>query len=115
AGRLREWIRQFPEGLRDGYAEAAERHTGISRHLLLRDPEPAPVARATNGARSSPRVPGKKVTAGNYLVQLLAVRPSAFDRVRTKLTPEELESGDPDVFIRMRGSYEHGGPAAIES
>src|SRR5205823_13094375 len=38
AGRLREWIRQFPDGLRDGYAETAERHTGISRHLLLRDP-----------------------------------------------------------------------------
>jgi DNA primase len=37
AGRLRDWIRQFPESLRDGYAEAAERHTGISRHLLLRD------------------------------------------------------------------------------
>src|SRR5438128_6703979 len=30
AGRLREWIRQFPASLRDGYAEAAERHTGIS-------------------------------------------------------------------------------------
>ena len=42
AGRLREWIRQFPDGLRDGYAETAERHTGISRHLLLRDPEPTP-------------------------------------------------------------------------
>src|SRR5436309_4153116 len=28
AGRLREWIRQFPDGLRDGYAETAERHTG---------------------------------------------------------------------------------------
>src|SRR6266516_525854 len=50
AGRLREWIRQFPEGLREGYAEAAERHTGISRHLLLRDPEPAPPPRPrTNG------------------------------------------------------------------
>ena len=115
AGRLREWIRQFPESLRDGYAEAAERHTGISRHLLLRDPEPAPVARPANGARSSARVPGKKVTAGNYLVQLLAVRPAAFDRVRTKLTPEELDSGDRDVFIRMLGSYERGGPAGIEA
>src|SRR5438094_6698543 len=115
AGRLREWIRQFPESLRDGYAEAAERHTGISRHLLLRDPEPAPVARPANGARSSARVPGKKVTAGNYLVQLLAVRPAAFDRVRTKLTPQELESGDRAVFVRMLESYERGGPAGIEA
>ena len=49
------------------------------------------------------------------IVQLLAVRPSAFDRVRTKLTPEELDSGDRDVFIRMLGSYERGGPAGIEA
>src|SRR5207237_10707030 len=84
AGRLREWIRQFPEGLRDGYAEAAERHTGISRHLLLRDPEPTPAPRPTNGAAA--RIPGKKLTAARYLVQLLAVRPAAFDQVRTRLT-----------------------------
>src|SRR5690348_8128592 len=29
AGRLREWIGQFPEALRDGYVEVAERRTGI--------------------------------------------------------------------------------------
>jgi len=113
AGRLREWIRQFPDGLRDGYAETAERHTGISRHLLLRDPEPTPAPRPTNGAAA--RIPGKKLTAARYLVQLLAVRPAAFDRVRTKLTPEELDSGDRDVFIRMLGSYDRGGPAGLEA
>src|SRR5439155_530682 len=83
-----DWIRQFPEGLRDGYAEAAERHTGISRHLLLRDPEPAPIPRPTNGLAG--RVAGKKLSAGSYLVQLLAVRPAAFERVRPMLTPQEL-------------------------
>src|SRR3989441_2939553 len=76
AGRLREWIRQFPEGLRDGYAETAERHTGISRHLLLRDPEPTPAARPTNGAAA--RIPGKKLTAPRYLGQLPAGRAAAF-------------------------------------
>ena len=113
AGRLREWIRQFPDGLRDGYAETAERHTGISRHLLLRDPEPTPAPRPTNGAAA--RIPGKKLTAARYLVQLLAVRPAAFDQVRTRLTPEELDSGDRDVFIRMLGSYDRGGPAGLEA
>src|SRR5207302_10666736 len=82
---------------------------------LLRDPEPAPVARPANGARSSARVPGKKVTAGRYLVQLLAIRPAAFDRVRTKVSPEELDSGDRAVFVRMLESYERGGPAGIEA
>ncbi|TME24538.1 MAG: hypothetical protein E6I67_00465, partial [Chloroflexi bacterium] len=60
-------------------------------------------------------MPGKKVTAGNYLVQLLAVRPAAFDRVRTKITPQELDSGDRAVFVRMLESYERGGPAGIEA
>ena len=48
-------------------------------------------------------------------MQLLAVRPAAFDQVRTRLTPEELDSGDRDVFIRMLGSYDRGGPAGLEA
>src|SRR5438067_268861 len=69
AGRLREWIRQFPAALRDGYAEAAERHTGISRHMLLEEPEPKPVSRvAPNGAGH--RAAARKLTASGYLVQL---------------------------------------------
>jgi hypothetical protein len=115
AARLREWIRQFPASLRDGYAEAAERHTGISRHMLLEDPEPRPVARpaATNGAGH--RAPARKLTASAYLVQLLAVRPAAFEQVRAKLTAEELDSDDRSVYVRMLGSYERGGPAGLEA
>jgi len=113
AGRLRDWIRQFPEGLRDGYAEAAERHTGISRHLLLRDPEPAPIPRPTNGLAG--RVAGKKLSAGSYLVQLLAVRPVAFERVRPMLTPQELDQSDRAIFVRMLESYERGGPSGLEA
>jgi len=113
AGRLREWIRQFPSGLHEGYAEAAERHTGISRHLLLEEPEPKPARAPTNG--SSFRGPAKKLTASAYLVQLLAVRPGAFDRVRTKITAEELDADDRPVYVRMLGSYERGGPAGLEA
>ena len=113
-GRLREWIRQFPPSLHEAYAEVAERQTGISRHLLLRDPEPAPPAPAkTNGSGS--RTPGPRMTPSRYLVQLLAVRPAAFERVSDRLTPEELDSGDRGVFVRMLGSYERGGPAGLEA
>src|SRR5256886_4484721 len=35
AGRLQEWNLQFPASLHEGYAEAAERNTGITRHMLL--------------------------------------------------------------------------------
>jgi DNA primase len=114
AARLREWIRQFPATLHEGYAEAAERHTGISRHLLLEEPEPKPTRAATNGAPR--RIPAnRKLTASGYLVQLLAVRPTAFEQVRTKITPQELEEGDRGVFVRMLESYERGGPAGLEA
>jgi DNA primase len=113
AGRLREWIRQFPASLHDGYAEAAERHTGISRHMLLEDPEPKPARQPSNGAPR--RVPSRRLTASAYLVQLLAVRPAAFDRVRTRITVEELDADDRPVYVRMLESYESGGAAGLEA
>src|SRR5438093_62407 len=114
AGRLREWIRQFPASLRDGYAEAAERHTGISRHMLLEEPEPKPVSRvAPNGAGH--RAAARKLTASGYLVQLLAVRPGAFDRVRARITPEELDPDDRPIYARMLDSYERAGLAGLEA
>ena len=113
AARLREWIRQFPPTLHEGYAEAAERHTGISRHLLLQEPQPEPVRPVPNGFRP-PRPAHAKLTASRYLVELLAVRPSAYDRVRDVLTADELDADERPVFVRMLGSYERGGPAGLE-
>ena len=113
-GRLREWIRQFPPNLHEAYAELAERKTGISRHLLLRDPEPAPTrASVANGTRATG--PPKKMTPSRYLVQLLAVRPAAVERVRLTLTVQELDEDVRDIFIRMLDSYERGGPTGLEA
>jgi DNA primase len=113
-GRLREWIRQFPPDLHEAYAELAERKTGISRHLLLRDPEPTPArAPAVNGNRAAG--PPRKMTPSRYLVQLLAFRPSVLDRVRPMLTVEELDEDVRDIFIRMLNSYERGGPTGLEA
>jgi DNA primase len=113
-GRLREWIRQFPPNLHEAYAELAERKTGISRHLLLRDPEPAPTrAPVANGTRAAG--PAKKMTPSRYLVQLLAVRPAALDRVRLMLTVQELDEDVRGIFIRMLESYERGGPTGLEA
>ena len=113
-GRLREWIRQFPPNLHEAYAELAERKTGISRHLMLRDPEPAPARAASgNGARAAG--PVKKMTPSRYLVQLLAVRPAALEQVRLMLTAQELDEDVRDIFIRMLESYERGGPTRLEA
>src|SRR5690348_14645195 len=113
-GRLREWIRQFPPNLHEAYAELAERKTGISRHLLLRDPEPTP-ARAPVGNGTRATGPPKKMTPSRYLVQLLAFRPSVLDRVRPMLNVQELDEDVRDIFIRMLNSYERGGPTGLEA
>src|SRR5256886_8908277 len=108
AARLREWIGQFTEGLRAGYAEVAVRQSAISRHLLLRDPEPVAPKPITNGAHAP--AAAKKVTPSHYLVQLLAVRPVAFDRLHGRLTPQELGADDRGIYVRMLEGYERGGP-----
>ena len=115
--RIREYIRQFPPSLHDTYAELAERKTGISRHLLLNEPEPAPRspagARPANGAAARTRA--QKVTPSRYLVQLLAVRPAAIEKLRTKVSAAELDEDDRGVFVRMLDSYERGGASGLEA
>jgi hypothetical protein len=43
------------------------------------------------------------------------VRPAAFDRVRTKISSQELDEDDRAIFVRMLESYERGGPAGLEA
>ena len=117
ASRLRAWIRQFPPALHDGYAEVAERATGISRHLLLRDPDQVPVrVRPVDGGKNGLdlRVAGKKLTVGRYLLQLLAINPVAFERIRAKITPDELDEEDRGIYGRMLQTYERGGASGLE-
>jgi DNA primase len=113
AARLREWIHQFPQPLWEQYAEAGTQRTGISRHLLLQEPPPEPARPPANGYRP-PRPAQARLTASRYLVELLAVRPPAFERVRDAVRAEELDADDRAVFVRMLGSYERGGPAGLE-
>jgi hypothetical protein len=81
--------------------------------MLLEEPETKPArVPATNGSGHRPR---GTLTASAYLVRLLAVRPQAFEVVRTRITAEELDPDDRPVFVRMLGSYERGGPAGLEA
>jgi len=109
AGKIRDYINQFPAGLRDGYAEIGERRTGISRHLLLT----APVAAAVPGRRV--REVATREGPGKYLVQLLAVRPDAFERVRAQVSPDEMEPSDRGIYERMLETYERSGPSGLEA
>jgi DNA primase len=119
ARRLREWIAQFPAALQDDYRERAKRWMGVSGHLLAAEPDDRRTAGrpnvpivGKNGLGTAPV--GKKVTVGRYLLQLLAVRPAAFDRVRTKITPDELDEEDRGIYVRMLETYERGGLSGLE-
>ncbi len=111
ASRIREYIAQFPPGLREGYAEIAERRTGISRHLLL-----IPVAPVAAGPAPR-RAPATRAREGpgKYLVQLLAVRPDAFERIRDKIAPDEMEPSDRSIYVRMLDSYDRAGAGGLEA
>jgi len=120
ARRLREWIAQFPPTLQEEYRERAKRWMGVSGHLLAADPDerrssgrPGPQKAGNNGL-GAPHM-GKKMTVGRYLLQLLAVRPAAFERVRTKITPEELDEEDRGIYVRMLETYERGGASGLEN
>jgi DNA primase len=119
ARKLREWIAQFPAALQEDYRERAKRWMGVSGHLLAAEPDekrspgrPGADKVGKNGLGTSPT--GKKMTVGRYLLQLLAVRPVAFDLVRTKITPDELDEEDRGIYERMLETYERAGVSGLE-
>jgi DNA primase len=120
--RAREVLEKIPDpAVRETYRERTAGWIGVQPHLLTAGAPPLPGPRrgekVTNGAKSGleQRLKGKKLSASGYLLQLLAVRPVAFEVVRTKLTPEELDQGDRSLFLRMLDSYERRGEVGLEA
>jgi DNA primase len=124
--RAREVLERIPDpAVRESYRERAAGWLGVQPHLLI------PLSPHERGAKGGDQrsnepgnngkpgltagVRGKKVTVARYLVQLLAVRPVAFERVRTKLTPEELDEEDRGVYVRMLETYERLGASGLEN
>ena len=119
ASRAREVLERIPDpAVRESYRERAAGWIGVQPHLLqasLADSGRGAQAKTNGNPGLTPGVRGKKVTVAKYLVQLLAVRPVAFERVRTKLTPEELDEEDRRVYVRMLETYERSGASGLES
>jgi hypothetical protein len=112
-------LEKIPDAaVRESYRERAAGWIGVQPHLLTSQP---PTQRSkqvigTNGNSGlAARLAGKKLTVGRYLLQLLAVRPVAFERVRTKITPEELDEQDRGIYVRMLETYERGGASGLET
>src|SRR5207245_11084001 len=117
-GRRREGAGQCPSALQEEFRERAKRWMGVSGHLLAVEPDerrnsgrPGPQKAGNNGL-GAPHM-GKKMTVGRYLLQLLAVRSATFERVRTKITPEELDEEDRGIYVRMLETYERGGASGL--
>jgi DNA primase len=123
ASRAREVLEKIPDpAVRETYRERAAGWIGVQPHLLTAQAaSPSPrsggrVGEAANGkAGLAARLAGKKLTVGRYLLQLLAVRPVAFERVRTMVTPDELDEGDRGIYVRMLETYERGGVSGLET
>jgi len=119
ASRAREVLERIPDpAVRDTYRERAAGWIGVQPHLLQPRPpmEGGSLRRAQASSNGLEKLGvGKKVTVGRYLLMLLAVRPVAFERVRTKVTPEELDEEDRGVYVRMLETYERGGASGLES
>ena len=126
ASRAREVLERIADAaVRETYRERAAGWIGVQPHLLTAQARPPDLRSGREGSRNgggeagktglAARLAGKKLTAGRYLLQLLAVRPVAFERVRTKLTPEELDDQDRELYVRMLETYERGGPSGLEA
>ena len=114
AARIRELILEYPEHLWEPYRERAERWLGVPFQLRGARPAggPARPPVPTNGLDA--RTVGKKLTVGRYLLQLLAVNPAAFERIRTKITPDELDDEDRGMYVRMLETFERHGADGLE-
>ena len=127
ASRAREVLEKIPDpAVRETYRERAASWIGVQPHLLTAQANPLPPSggrarerggEAQHNGKSglAARLVGKKLTVGRYLLQLLAVRPVAFERVRTKLNPDELDEGDRGIYVRMLETYERGGASGLET
>jgi len=119
ASRAREVLEKIPDpAVRESYRERAAGWIGVQPHLLTAQPQTQrskPVIGSNGKDGLAARLAGKKLTVGRYLLQLLAVRPVAFERVRAKITPDELDEQDRGIYVRMLETYERGGASGLET
>jgi DNA primase len=114
ATRAREVLGRIPDAaVRETYRERAAGWIGVQPHLLSVSPRSVPASLSPTPL--APKGRGERfVTPSLYLVQLLAVRPVAFERVQA-IAPDDLDESERGIFVRMLGSYQRGGPAGLEA
>jgi len=108
--------------LREQYRQEAALWLGIDqRNLVYQPPQPSRVrqegpapAGSSDRNRLAPEGVGKKVSRiVGYLLQVLAVRPEALERVRASLNLADLEGNDRVAYLHMVETLQRGGLEAL--
>jgi DNA primase len=108
--------------LREQYRQEAALWLGIDqKNLVYQPPQPARArqegsapARSSDSNRLAPEGVGKKVSRiVGYLLQVLAVRPEALERVRASLNLADLEGNDRVAYLHMVETLQRGGLEAL--
>jgi DNA primase len=94
--------------VRESYREKAAAWLGVPPHLMTVTASAPRLPVVTNGRLDQPRA-GKKMTSGRYLLQILAVRADALERIRAGLDPDDLELEDRQTYLSMVQILERGG------
>jgi DNA primase len=107
--------------LQDHYRRLAARLADLDEKLVQRPPKVAslrqqggPAPRGSEHNRLAAEGVGKKVSKiVGYLLQVLAVRPEALERVRASLNLADLEADDRVAYLHMGETLQGGGLEAL--
>ncbi|TMD06771.1 MAG: DNA primase [Chloroflexi bacterium] len=95
--------------VREAYRVKAAEWLGIDQRLMRRNGHPAP---AQPGGLEPARL-GKKLTVGQHILSVIAVRPEALDRVESSALPDDFNEEDRRTFGLMRQTLQAGGLDAL--
>ncbi len=97
--------------VREAYRVKAAEWLGIDQRLMRRNGRPAP---AQESGLEAAR-PGKKLTVGQHILSVIAVRPEALDRVESSALPDDFNEEDRRTFGLMRQTLQAGGLDALRN
>jgi DNA primase len=118
-GKVNGVLAKIPDpALRASYRERSANWLGIEPHLMELKVRPEPRRRDTSVESSdglAPQSAGKELTSElRYLIQVLAVRPEAVDRLRMRFDPGYLDGEEKDAYLRILQTVDRGGAEALQ-
>ena len=99
--------------VREAYRLKAAEWLGVEARLMNRPlkggPKPAQRDAPADAPRLAPRTLGNKLSVGQHLLTVIAVRPEAIGRVRAQVGPEDFNEDDRRTYLQMLETLSSGG------